>query len=105
MDELDIVVHADGSLVVLTLSGEIDLANCDVLRACLESIEDGHERIVVDLAAVPFIDSSGMNVLFAMATAHAAAGRQLLLRRPTERVARVLEIGGITELIPVIDGC
>ncbi|REF00072.1 STAS domain-containing protein [Thermomonospora umbrina] len=50
--------------VTVAARGSIDLHSSDELRGRLESlVEAGHQEIIVDLTAVDFCDSSGLNVL------------------------------------------
>src|SRR2546421_11615313 len=67
----DAWVHCreQGAAVVATVGGEIDLAAAPVLRAKLEPLVMGGRAVVVDLRAVPFLDSAGL------ASRAGAAGR------------------------------
>lgn len=49
-------------------------------------------RLIVDLSEVSFIDTSGINFLVTMANRGAEAGKQLFLKRPSERVVKVLRL-------------
>ncbi|MES4891208.1 STAS domain-containing protein [Streptomyces sp. NPDC096012] len=49
---------------LLTLAGEIDLSNSEKLARALEGAPGA---VVVDLTAVDYLDSAGLNVLFAHA--------------------------------------
>jgi anti-anti-sigma factor len=54
----------EGGCVRLALSGELDLASADELDEVIRQAESGDGlRIVVDLADLRFIDSTGLNVL------------------------------------------
>ena len=56
--------HIADSSYVVTLSGEIDLANAPQLDAELESLtSDGARRVIVDLLDVPFLESTALGVL------------------------------------------
>src|SRR2546421_12628931 len=61
----DAWVHCreQGAAVVATVGGEIDLAAAPVLRAKLEPLVMGGRAVVVDLRAVPFLDSAGLSTL------------------------------------------
>ena len=87
------------------LGGELDLATAPALTdAIAPSVERGG-AIVLDLAALTFIDSMGVHAI-------AAAGRTLrsngclIIHAPQPAVARVLDIVGL-EAAPNIhvDGC
>ena len=75
--------------------GEIDLSNADVFaRAVSDAIAASNgETVTVDLRAVDYIDSGGINVLFNSADHIRLIVRPLLMP--------VLTISGLTELAPV----
>jgi anti-anti-sigma factor len=78
---------------VLTVRGEVDVANSGHLRALGEdAIGDAVRVIRIDLSEVSFIDSTGLAALVAIRNAAAGAGRRLVLDRPTARVRRVLQL-------------
>ena len=52
-----------GQTRVLTLEGELDALACDELTPVLEQMPGEYQEVLVDLSAVPFIDSSGIGAL------------------------------------------
>ncbi|HEX9504734.1 MAG TPA: STAS domain-containing protein [Acidimicrobiia bacterium] len=87
--------HQAGATIVIA-TGEIDMATAPELRAGLaETTGD----VIIDLAAVEFLDSSGIGVLVAAGNRLAAAGGSLALRAPRPPVRRVLEIVGLVDWI------
>jgi anti-sigma B factor antagonist len=87
---------------LVTVSGELDLASAGVLSETLERelSEDG--RVLLDLSAVTFIDSTG---LAAIVNAARGANGQLELSvdlRPQAR--RLMELTGVLSLFSVVDG-
>lgn len=95
------VESADGSIAVMTLLGEHDLATADELRSRLASLIKEQSGVVVDLSRSDFIDSSTLNAL-AFASHHSAeAGRPFVLQvGPKNIVWRVLDLSGVLNLIP-----
>lgn len=75
---------------VLYLSGELDIAYEDDVRAALENRWDGTGELIIDLSALVFLDSTGVKAL-ANVSPRPEAGR-VLLRSPDPRVLRVLEL-------------
>jgi anti-sigma B factor antagonist len=84
---------------VVALAGECDLAVRDELAAALQAaVRDAHV-VVVDLAELRFLDSSGVHGLI---TAHHAArdkGGHLYVVNSGGSVATVLDITGIGALL------
>lgn len=77
----------------LQLAGELDAHTAPALQAALELATE--PRVVVDMAAVEFVDSSGLRVLIQSHQQAEAAGRALVLAQPSESVRRLLEISGL----------
>jgi anti-sigma B factor antagonist len=51
-------------IVLIRLNGRLDARTSPGLKSTLQSLlEEGHHRLIVDLAEVPFIDSSGLVAL------------------------------------------
>ena len=93
---LSMVVDVEG---VLVLDGEIDAHSAAALAEHLL----GQPGIrVVDLAAVSFIDSSGLRVLVEAHHAREGDGG-LVLRSPSAAVQRLLEISGLSGHLDVSD--
>ncbi|MGW0330753.1 STAS domain-containing protein [Streptomyces sp. NPDC003011] len=86
---------------VVTLRGEIDHDVKDMLSEVLLS-RDGATppRIVVDLAGVTFMDSSGINVFVAVHQAASEAQGWLRMAAAQASVLRLLELVGLDEVIP-----
>jgi anti-sigma B factor antagonist len=85
----------DGTVVV-TLCGKLDIVDAAEVAAALVTAVAREPRVIVDLAGLDFIDSSGIAAL-AYARRHARqAGGDLVLAAPRPRVQRVL---GVTRLV------
>jgi anti-sigma B factor antagonist len=93
---LDLTLTDDG----LRLAGEIDAASSVALAAELDPLPTGH-RIVLDLAAVTFIDSSGLRVLIDAHRRAETEGRLLVIANPSPPVSRLFEISGLTNHLHV----
>ena len=90
---------AEHGRAVVSLLGECDLTTRDELTTVLLTAVDSAPVIVVDLAGLRFIDSSGVHGLV---TGHHAArrqGRRLHVVNAGGAVAHVLEVTGVGELL------
>jgi anti-sigma B factor antagonist len=88
----------DGEVVV-RVRGEIDMAAAPVFRERLTAvIESNGDDVVIDLADVSFMDSSGLVVLVEAHQKLESASRKLLIARPSPAVTRVLEVTGLDRL-------
>lgn len=99
-----LVVHseADGAgRVVVHVRGYVDLETeaqfGQALRAALA--DEGVRELVVDLAQVPFLDSSGVRVLLEARLTATSRDALLVVRNPQAVVDQVLQITGVAELL------
>jgi anti-anti-sigma factor len=86
---------------LVTASGEVDVGTAPAL---CESIWEGaaqSPRIVVDLRAVRFLDSTGLQVLVTAWEHVQQAGGGLTLVQPTGIVWRVLQLTQLDQVLPV----
>jgi anti-anti-sigma factor len=86
--------RADGALA-LVATGEIDLSNVRTFANALNDAiaSNSGEKLTVDLSGVDYLDSGGINVLFACVDHIRLIVRPLLIP--------VLTISGLTELASV----
>jgi anti-sigma B factor antagonist len=88
--------------LVLTLSGELDLATAPELRKRLvAAIDSGATRIVVDLRQVTFMDSIGLAAVLHARSRLRPAGRLALIVTPGSYAQLVLEITGMPRALAI----
>lgn len=85
----------------LALVGEIDAYTAPALAEAIERCEQPH--VLIDMAAVEFVDSSGLRVLIEAHQAAQGSGRRIQLANPSSAVSRLLEISGIDDYLNVTD--
>ena len=86
----------DGTPRVIA-AGEIDISNIHAFTEALTTASDGHRRpITVDMSAVKYLDSAGINVLFK----HADEMDHLhLIVHPF--LMRILKITGLSDIATI----
>jgi anti-sigma B factor antagonist len=93
--ELVISSQHDPQLLVLTLSGELDLASAPALEQVLsDAQETGVDRVVVDLSRLEFSDSAGLHVLLDAHRRLRGSGQRLVLRRGPRVIQRLFALTG-----------
>lgn len=98
------VAH-EGDEPVVRVRGELDAATAPALQASLaELVEAGVDRIVIDLTAVPFVDSCGIGALVALRRRARDHGTEVVLRHPVDRVMMVLELTGVAGKVFSVEG-
>jgi anti-anti-sigma factor len=89
---------------VLVLSGELDVVSAPELQQHLaEVLSESHDRVMLDLNGLTFVDSAGVSVLIRAKQRAQADGRTLVLRRPTEQLERVFALVGLADWLAVED--
>ena len=100
------VSTAEGGVVVCTSGGELAVATAPKLRQALVravSESEGPPRVVVDLAGVDFLDSTGLGVLLGGLKRVRAQQGALALARPESQVRKVFEVTRVIEILPLHD--
>ena len=92
MSEFSISMEQDGDASIARVHGEVDMDTSPRLREQLQGAMRGPGRLVVDLSAVGYIDSSGVAVLIQAlkhAGKHGADAAEVLVRDGSEMSAKV----------------
>jgi anti-sigma B factor antagonist len=95
------VEHQDRAVVV-SVGGDLEFGTAASLRSTLIDVaQQGSDPLVLDLADLEFIDSTGLSLLVQAKQRIESQGHRFVLRNPTERVRRVIEISGLAELFTI----
>ena len=100
-DEFSVRVSQEDGGPVEHVAGELDLAARDLVTEAIDGVREGADRLVLDLTAVTFVDSGGLQAVLGAFSAQREAGGELVLRRPSPPVLRILEMTGIAAAIPI----
>lgn len=102
MAELNISERQVGDVTILDMEGKITIGEGSVaLRTSIRRLlEDGKKKILLNLAKVGYIDSSGIGELVSSYTAINKEGGQLKLLNLTQKLQDLLTI---TKLLTVFD--
>jgi anti-anti-sigma factor len=79
--------------------GELDIATAPELRRLLEGLRLRHHAVVLDLAEVTFIDSTGLSALMDAWSESARNGWAFSIRRASPAVRRVVELTGLEQVL------
>jgi anti-sigma B factor antagonist len=101
MDLTTETVPGDGCVTV-RVSGEIDLHTAPTLRdAALTALHQHGPILRLDLSDVPFMDSTGLEVLLATRRRAELEGGSLTLLGPSSAVRRVIEVTGLDKVFTI----
>ncbi|NHC46550.1 STAS domain-containing protein [Motilibacter aurantiacus] len=98
------VQHEPGGRTVVAPVGDVDLASAPELRVeLLGLIGDGCSDILVDLADVPFVDSTALGVLVAARHRVTESGGRLVLGNANPELVRLFHISGMDRVFELVD--
>ncbi|MBN2560050.1 MAG: STAS domain-containing protein, partial [Phycisphaerae bacterium] len=105
--ERRIMLKADekrnGDQATLTLSGRLDAVAAQELEPKARALVGGGcKRVVVDLAGLEFVASSGLRVFLALAKLVKRAGGKLAFCNLQAPVREVFDISGCTDIFTVV---
>lgn len=85
--------------------GRLDAVTVPALESVLDQhLAANHVRLVLDMAGVTYLSSSGLRALLRARKGAQAAGGDVVLCNMTPRVREVFEMIGFTSLFRVFDG-
>ena len=89
---------------MVAVAGEIDVAAAPRLReALIASAAEGHKRVVVDLRATEFLDSTGLGALVTGLKRIRAQGGEMRVVCTAPRVCKVFEITSLDRVLSLFD--
>ena len=92
--------HARSDTWVITVIGEVDLANRERFHAVVErALFAAPAKLIFDLARERFMDSSGLGVLLSAAN----KATSVEVRTPSLAVRRLIELSGLTNLLRIAE--
>jgi anti-sigma B factor antagonist len=94
-DHLRIDVSRAADRVIVSLDGELDMANAALLQRSIEAEDPTAKTIVLDLQRLNFIDSTGLRIILAAKDHCQQHGQQFAITRGSEQVQRLLSITGL----------
>ncbi len=94
---LAVAMEERDGLVVVSLSGELDIYTVPGFRRDMGTVDPVSTRIVVDLSDVTLLDSSGLGALVSMLNRSHGGEGDLALVCPQRHLRRVFEVTGLRE--------
>jgi anti-sigma B factor antagonist len=100
-DRLTIAVRRERGLVIVAVTGEIDISTVSQLRESLfEQAESGSD-VIVDLDQITFIDSAGLGALVGASRRAEASGGSLHAVCGQPHTKKLLWLTGVDRRIPL----
>jgi anti-sigma B factor antagonist len=102
--EVSLTIRPGRGCTVVRVTGELDLDSAPELRAGLrQAVDDGGDTIVLDLAGVPFIDSSGLGTIVLTYRELQARSGRLCLAAVQPFVLKVFALTSVDTLVSIYD--
>ena len=102
-DDSALAVDADASAspAVLRLRGDLDLATAPALEAAGRDLPDTTDTVILDLAALTFVDSSGLTAIVRLHRLFSSRGGRVVIRRASPFVREILRVAGLDRVLTV----
>ncbi len=96
-------IEYDEGILIIKISGDIDHHSAKPLR---EEIDTNlylyrASTVILDLAGVDFMDSSGLGLILGRYTKINDLGGRLIIANPDDSVAKILALAGTEKLITI----
>ncbi|HEX6713816.1 MAG TPA: STAS domain-containing protein [Thermoleophilaceae bacterium] len=103
----EIEVHRQdlgGDEHLISVAGQVDLYTAPELKvAVTQVIDDGAQRVIVDLTETTFMDSTGLGVLVGAKKRLRALDGSIAIVSPDAGIRRLFEISGLTHLFEIYE--
>lgn len=102
--DLGIEVRKNGKITVIQLAGELDAYTAARFKEVMvDAIEDGGENLIVSMADVEYIDSSGLGALVGGLKRVSERRGKIVILSAQPQVRKVFEITGLERVFPLFD--
>lgn len=89
--------------ILLALSGDLDLATASVVEDELRRAEQSEDLVVLDLANLSFMDSTGLRTVISADQRLRERGAALEIRHVPRQVERLFELVGVKDHLAIAD--
>lgn len=103
MDDARLSAQTRGDSVVVSIHGDLDIVTSPGLDECLTELESSHDRIILDLADVDFLDTSALAVIVGHWKKAESAGGMLGLAGARYRYTKTLWITGLADRLSLYE--
>ena len=90
--------------VILEMTGDLTYANREQFKTAVETIrQKGCRHLILNMAEVRFVDSSGLGLLALIAQNFKLSQGKVSMLKPQSYVREIMSLVNIQKLIPVYD--
>lgn len=101
--DLNLSTSIDAARATVHVAGEVDVSNAGMLRDAVDAAIGlpGVQALDVDMAEVPYIDSTGIGVLVGAAHKAHDAGLAFSVVDAQDNVVRIMGLLGVNEVVDI----
>jgi len=97
-DQLRIDIRQEADRAILSLDGELDMANAPLFQEALDGAElASASTVVLDLQQLQFIDSTGLRIILATRERCRERGQEFAVTPGSDQVQRLFSVTGVSE--------
>lgn len=97
---MNILKKEDGTTLTLSLEGRLDTTTSPMLEAELKHSVEGITELVIDMAALEYISSSGLRVLLSAQKVMNRQGK-MSIRNVNETIMEIFEVTGFADILTI----
>lgn len=90
-------------MVTVQLSGDVDIATKEELRARLDAAAAESDSVDIDLSHVDYADSTALGLIIGLRNRLRERGGDVRLVSPSERVRKLLNYAGLDQAFNIVD--
>jgi anti-anti-sigma factor len=99
---MDINIRESGEIRIIDLKGRLDTGTSPAAESAINKIlDDGCQKLAINLAGTDYISSSGLRVLLATAKKMSAMKGKFKICQPNDVVREILDISGFSTILDV----
>ena len=98
-EPFSITHRTEGACEVVTIVGELDMANAATVAEMLDALADPARPVIVDLSELAFIDSSGIHAIVSPRSEQGV----IALVCPPGNIQRVLSVTKLDRVLPLYE--
>ena len=100
----NIVLEENDGVLVVSLSGRLDITNSEEFEmAVLDRFEKKRTAVIVRLMDVSYMSSSGVRALLSIYHALRKHGKELILAEMSAAVKKIISVTELDRVFPVLD--
>jgi stage II sporulation protein AA (anti-sigma F factor antagonist) len=103
VDETGLSAESHGDSVVITVHGDLDIITSPRLDESLIKVQGTHQRVILDLSDVDFLDTSALAVIVGHWKRLESAGGMLALAGARYRYTKTLWITGLADKLTLYE--